>query len=372
MTQNSADYADADASSRSAYEVDLPDDASLRRDRLLSEVILMPDTMSVEPSSNGHSAAASISHTDEILLPSLNSSSSSNGQIHSSTTIIATSDLSVDAMQLANFESSFFEQDQTDSELRDPFDSELGSATNLAFTDEACDPDLDPDPPRQKCIDHLPNSDHLINGMQVHSEDEQVLSELMQPKTTPQTATQNGKRSSLREEPTLSDNADPADQSFECDPEGIVGASNVTGSPKILTSPQGSCIFHLERQELERLNDLEWGDAYCSALQALKAKTIGDFTVLDLTQGATLLPLQAITIGASQVGVAHAETSKEQMLREVARTNGLAEDSLQFELNNVEQGQREWSVVLTELVEPCGTFCQQVLENLALSRFVRK
>ena len=131
--------------------------------------------------------------------------------------------------------------------------------------------------------------------------------------------------------------------------------------------------FLLEGAELERLNDLDLNLSYCNVLEHLiqqQAGVLKSVRVLDITQGASLLPLQALKMGANEVGVVTRERANQQLLLHLASINHLQPGHIHFERGGFEEMEPGWSVLITELVEPCGCLRQQVLEDIALARYI--
>ena len=140
------------------------------------------------------------------------------------------------------------------------------------------------------------------------------------------------------------------------------------GLPLALIRP----TYFLDRPELGRLNDIDFNQAYVSALarvfQSLGAG--GDLTLLDITRGVSLLPLQALKLGASEVCLVGQNPHTQSLLTDIANTNAIPTAGLFFEGHDFEYFESNWSVLVTELVEPCGCLRQQVLEDIVLARCV--
>lgn len=127
--------------------------------------------------------------------------------------------------------------------------------------------------------------------------------------------------------------------------------------------------FMLDRSELDRLNDIDFNAAYCTAMQHVMQDQHCR-TVIDFSQGLSLLALQALKIGANEVCCLESRPSNQDLIRFVAASNSLPVDSISFATRNFEEWEGSWNMLTTDLVDPCGCLGQQVLEDIALARFV--
>ncbi len=128
--------------------------------------------------------------------------------------------------------------------------------------------------------------------------------------------------------------------------------------------------FMLDRVELHRLNDIDFNAAYCTAVQ--KVMEDPQFrTVIDISQGLSLLGLQALKVGASEVCCLESRPSNQDLIRFVAAANSLPVDSVTFAERNFEEWEGAWDILTTELVDSYGCLGQQVLEDIALARCVQ-
>merc|ERR1712226_1573877 len=143
----------------------------------------------------------------------------------------------------------------------------------------------------------------------------------------------------------------------------------VPPSVTMVTEPQNPLplsllrpTYFLERPELGRLNDIDFNQACVSALAEVfrSLGSGGDLTLLDITRGVSILPLQALKLGASEVCLVGQNLHTQQLLTDIALTNSIDTSGLFFEGHDFEFFESNWSVLVTELVEPCGCLRQQV------------
>ncbi len=136
-------------------------------------------------------------------------------------------------------------------------------------------------------------------------------------------------------------------------------------------------VFYWDNDQIEKLNDIHWNQCYCMALEKAKARLDQarrtDFSVIDMSKGASLLSVQALKLGASQVFLAAEDSSHRDLLQQIAQDNGVCPGLLKFPDpecvgSPFEDLDRTWSVLLCEVVDPCGALQQQVLEDLSLAR----
>ena len=147
--------------------------------------------------------------------------------------------------------------------------------------------------------------------------------------------------------------------------------SLVTTAKKNSMNQSSKALFTLDRHELSRLNDIDSNTAYCTALEKIRHRHFHSqsFSLLDVTPGFSILPLQALKIGAKDVGVLEtANHSHAELLCCLASANGFSSNDVRFLSGNVEETEPEWDVIVTELVDHCGALTQQVLEQIALAR----
>ncbi|KAI8508418.1 protein-arginine omega-N symmetric methyltransferase [Branchiostoma belcheri] len=94
-------------------------------------------------------------------------------------------------------------------------------------------------------------------------------------------------------------------------------------------------------------------------------------SVLDLSQGISMIGLCAAKLGAKKVRYSGQNSSSQELLEMLARRNDVQEGVVEFGPSSLEPTGSSgalWDVVATELVEPSGVLRQQVLEDIALAR----
>jgi len=155
-------------------------------------------------------------------------------------------------------------------------------------------------------------------------------------------------------EKPLADNFDPV--------VGLQSSTNVQSTDRAL--------YLLDRSELGRLNDIHFNKAYITAVQSLMSQApSSQHNVLDLTQGFSPLAVQALKLGADYAHVVTENPTHKALLHAIAASNSVDPNRLSFSGCSFHELDREWSVIVSELVEPCGCLRQQVLEDIALARY---
>ena len=130
-------------------------------------------------------------------------------------------------------------------------------------------------------------------------------------------------------------------------------------------------LYLLDRLDLGRLNDIHFNKAYSTAVQTLLSQSPPSHCgILDLTQGFSPLAVQALKLGADYAHVVTENATHKALLQAIAVSNSVDPNRLSFSGCNFHEYNREWSVIVSELVEPCGCLRQQVLEDIALARYV--
>ncbi|XP_040187758.1 protein arginine N-methyltransferase 9 isoform X1 [Rana temporaria] len=99
--------------------------------------------------------------------------------------------------------------------------------------------------------------------------------------------------------------------------------------------------------------------------------------VLDVSEGFSILPLIAAQLGKVK---SYSSVEEEQhcvALQKLAERNGLAKESLEFWLNQLDtdddvlrrpRSDKLWSIIILDVVEPCGLIRQEVMEKTAIAR----
>lgn len=99
--------------------------------------------------------------------------------------------------------------------------------------------------------------------------------------------------------------------------------------------------------------------------------------VLDVSEGFSLLSLIAASQGHVKAYSSVEKSKQQELLKRLARSNGIPEQSLEFWLNHMEDEQamlqrpsREklWTAIILDCVETCGLIRQKVMEKASLAR----
>ena len=117
------------------------------------------------------------------------------------------------------------------------------------------------------------------------------------------------------------------------------------------------------------MNNLSWNQAHCQALEEVKAELMESelFTVLFVVGHVSLLPLQALKLGAKRVCVVCQSPVIRDVLTRVGEVNRLSMDGLEFSCS-METVEECWNVLVTDVVECCGSMKPQILEEIALAK----
>ncbi|XP_056136155.1 protein arginine N-methyltransferase 9 [Lampris incognitus] len=101
------------------------------------------------------------------------------------------------------------------------------------------------------------------------------------------------------------------------------------------------------------------------------------FFVLDVSEGFSLLSLMAASHGRVKAYSSVEKSQQQEVLRRLARSNGVPEQHLEFWLNYVEDeqavlqrpsGENLWSAIILDCVETCGLIRQKLMEKASLAR----
>ena len=139
---------------------------------------------------------------------------------------------------------------------------------------------------------------------------------------------------------------------------------------ELRTDVQPTTLYLLDRPDLGRLNDIHFNKTLSRAIQTILAQTTPSRrSVLDLTQGFSPLAVQSLKLGADYAHVATENETHKELLRDIAVLNGVDPSRLSFSDCKFRGQHREWSVIISELVETCGCMRQEILEDIALARY---
>lgn len=134
-------------------------------------------------------------------------------------------------------------------------------------------------------------------------------------------------------------------------------------------APLTDLHFTLSTEEISSLNDLTWNQMNCQALEEATAdfKEMATFTVLFITHDISLLPLQALRLGAGAVCVVSKNPTLQRILTAIAAENSMPTDRLEF-LRCVEDVEGKWDILIADVLECSGSLHPQILEEIALCR----
>lgn len=145
----------------------------------------------------------------------------------------------------------------------------------------------------------------------------------------------------------------------------------------------------LECAEMALLNNQEYHRSFQSAvaklISRLKSNTKRQgaagsselFYVLDVSEGFSLLSLIAASQGHVKAYSSVEKNKQQEVLKRLARSNNIPEESLEFWLNGTEDEQgvlqrpsteKLWSAIILDCVETCGLVRQKLMEKASLAR----
>lgn len=99
--------------------------------------------------------------------------------------------------------------------------------------------------------------------------------------------------------------------------------------------------------------------------------------VLDVSEGFSIIPLIAAQLGKVK---SYSSVEEEQhcvALQKLTERNGIAKESLEFWMNQLDtdddvlqrpKSDKLWSIIILDVVEPCGLIRQEVMEKAAIAR----
>lgn len=101
------------------------------------------------------------------------------------------------------------------------------------------------------------------------------------------------------------------------------------------------------------------------------------FHMLDVSEGFSLLSLIAAHQGDVKAYSSVKKKKQQEVLRRLAQSNGIAEQHIEFWLNQTEDEQgvlqrpsqeKLWSSIILDCVETCGIIRQKLMEKASLAR----
>ncbi|XP_077574992.1 protein arginine N-methyltransferase 9 [Stigmatopora nigra] len=146
-------------------------------------------------------------------------------------------------------------------------------------------------------------------------------------------------------------------------------------------------ICLLDYSEMALLNNERYHRSFAAALSELVTRlkaeppTPGEpadpFYVLDVLEGFSMLSLVAAAQGGVRAYSSVEKSRQQEVLKRLARANGVPDDSLEFWVNRddyqmgaLQRPSREklWSAILLDCVETCGLIRQKLMEKASLAR----
>lgn len=130
--------------------------------------------------------------------------------------------------------------------------------------------------------------------------------------------------------------------------------------------------FYCSREDIELLNDLDFNRALCAAIeqQVKVVEGVRPPRALHLTRQSSLVSLQMLKMGVSDITVVTPDPVNCDLLRAVALTSNLDDGCVTFidADTGLEELGRQWSLLVADVVSSSGCLHEQALEDVALAR----
>ncbi|KAK3100629.1 hypothetical protein FSP39_022782 [Pinctada imbricata] len=130
-------------------------------------------------------------------------------------------------------------------------------------------------------------------------------------------------------------------------------------------------IFYLERPEVSRLNNLHSNRTFCRALEKIMKSQQGkenSIAIMDYSYGLSPLLLQVAKFGCSS-GCVVQRDELNPLFQALCSKNGLSEENYTLiDPSEVRHYSKLHNFIVCDLLEPCGVFRQQILEDIAVLR----
>ena len=135
--------------------------------------------------------------------------------------------------------------------------------------------------------------------------------------------------------------------------------------------PSNKLVCLAEHSDIMYLNDIHLNRTCFKALELLsKNQDKTSRSLLYNTTRLCFLPLQAMTLTFDPVTIATGEEHHETIETVMATNNLRPEDVRLLDLSETEGDHGKYDIMMFDLVEPCGALRQQILEDIAVMRFV--
>ena len=125
-----------------------------------------------------------------------------------------------------------------------------------------------------------------------------------------------------------------------------------------------------EHSDIMYLNDIHLNRTCFRALESFKNQEKTSRSLFYNTTRLCFLPLQAMTLTFDPVTIATAAEHHGTIETVMAINNLRPEDVRLLDLSESEENHGKYDVMMFDLVEPCGALRQQILEDIAVMRFV--
>ena len=132
-------------------------------------------------------------------------------------------------------------------------------------------------------------------------------------------------------------------------------------------------VFYLERSEISKLNNLQCNRVFCQALEKViqsQKKCKNFVSVLDYSYGLSPLILQQKQHGCLSGSVVLREELR-ALFEHLCNVNNLPVENYEvLEPSALRECTKPHDVIVCDLLEVCGVLRQQILEDLAMLRYI--
>lgn len=127
--------------------------------------------------------------------------------------------------------------------------------------------------------------------------------------------------------------------------------------------------FVTEHADIEYVNDIVLNRQYCSVLESYLRQYKGEkLSLLYVSHRLSFLGIQAAKMGYCSVTIATAEEHHKTLVK-VAAINSCKQGTVTvLDLGDINDIERKFDVIISDIVEPCGALRQQSLEDLVYHR----
>lgn len=131
--------------------------------------------------------------------------------------------------------------------------------------------------------------------------------------------------------------------------------------------------YYLSHEDLWKLNDLNYNRSICMALQQIsdkmkKSRHHYKCKLLTIPSGVPVLGLQALKLDMAEVCFMDSDIHQ-PLIHAIAAANDIPSSKLYFaNTEDMESLEREWDVLIAEIIDESGCLQQRILEDIALTR----